>query len=135
MALMEWSENYSVKVNALDNQHKRIVSLINELHSAMRQAQGKEVLGKILEELTDYTIFHFSAEEKLMKDNNYPGYINHKAEHDKLTKQVKELTANFKSGKNLVSQEVLQLLKDWLLNHIAGSDKKYSSFFNNVGIA
>lgn len=132
---MEWSDNYSVKVNTLDNQHKKIVVLINELHSAMRQAHGKEVLGKILEDLTDYTVFHFSAEEKLMKDNNYPGYVSHKAEHDKLTKQVKDLAANLKSGKNLISQEVMLFLKDWLINHIAGSDKKYSAFFNNMGIS
>lgn len=135
MALLEWSDNYSVQVNKLDNQHKKIVSLINELHSAMREAHGKEVMGKILNELTDYTVFHFSSEEKIMKDNNYPGYISHKAEHDKLTTQVKELVNNLKAGKNVLSQEVLFFLKDWLLNHIAVLDKKYSSFLNNKGIS
>ena len=135
MALMEWTDNYSVKVNELDNQHKKIVGFINELHSAMRQAHGKDVLGKILKELTDYTVFHFSTEERIMKDNDYPGYIAHKSEHDKLTTQVKELSNNLSSGKSVLSQEVLYFLKDWLLNHIAGSDKKYSSFLNNRGIS
>ncbi len=135
MALMEWSDSYSVKVSTLDNQHKKIIVLINDLHSAMRQAKGKEALADILDELTDYTVFHFSAEEKLMKEKNFPGYVNHKAEHDKLTKQVKELAANYKSGKNVVSQEVMLFLKEWLLHHIGESDKKYSSFFNNAGIS
>lgn len=135
MALIEWSEHYSVKVKNIDNQHKKLVGLINELHSAMREAHGKDVLGKILNDLTDYTVFHFSTEEKLMKDNGYPGYIAHKSEHDKLTKQVTELKDNLESGKSVISQEVLFFLKDWLLNHIAVTDKKYSSFLNNKGIS
>ncbi len=135
MALIEWSENYSVKVKTIDNQHKKLVDLINELHGAMREAHGKDVLGKILNELTEYTVFHFSTEEKLMNDNGYAGYVAHKAEHDKLTKQVIELNGNLKSGKGVISQEVLFFLKDWLLNHIAVTDKKYSLFLNNKGIS
>ncbi len=135
MALMEWSKDYSVNITEFDGQHKKIVGFINELHLAMREAKGKEVMGKILDELADYTVFHFSAEERLMHQYSYPGYIKHKAEHDNLTKQVLVLVNDYKAGKSLISQEVMQFLKDWLVNHIIGSDKKYSDFLNSKGIA
>ncbi len=63
MALFNWSEEYSVNVNGLDNQHKKLVDLINELHSAMKEGKSKEVLGKIIEELISYTKFHFQPKK------------------------------------------------------------------------
>lgn len=134
MSLLEWNGDFSVNIKQFDNQHKKIVNLINELHTAMLHAKGKEVLGKILNDLSDYTVFHFSSEEKIMQEYNYPGYVMHKAEHDKLTKQVAELVENYKSGKQLISQEVMNFLKKWLVEHIAGSDKKYSTYLNNKGV-
>ncbi len=134
MALLTWSNEYSVNIQGFDSQHKKIVDLINELHSAMREARGKDVVGKILNELTSYTVFHFAAEEKIMKEHNYPGYNSQKGEHEKLTKQVVSLVDDYKSGKTVLSQEVLQFLKDWLINHIMGSDKKYSEYLNKKGV-
>lgn len=134
MALLNWSDEYSVKIAAIDSQHKKIVELINELHTAMLHAKGKEVIGKVLEDLSSYTVFHFAAEEKLMKQYDYPGYSKQKSEHEKLSEQVKKLVEDYKSGKTIISQQVMQFLKDWLVNHIVGSDKKYSDYLNERGV-
>jgi len=135
MALISWNQDLSVQVAQFDNQHRELVRLINELHDAMAQRKGSEVLGKVLSSLVDYTTKHFAAEEKLMKQHSYPGYLSHKMEHDTLTRKALEIKTKFDSGKMVVSVELMNFLKDWLTKHIMGLDKKYSSFFLSKGIA
>lgn len=128
MALIQWNDEYSVRVKEIDQQHMKLVELINELHRAMKEARGKEVVGKILTDLISYTKFHFTAEERLMKLNNYPDYLNHKLEHENLTQKVLAYRDQYAEGKLSLPIEVIQFLKDWLLKHILGSDKKYSPY-------
>jgi hemerythrin len=128
MALIQWSDEYSVQVAEIDQQHKKLVDLINELHQAMKEARGREVIGKILADLISYTKFHFSAEEKLMKNKNYPDFQNHKIEHENLTQKVLSFQEQYMDGKLSLPVEVIQFLKDWLLKHIKGSDKKYTPY-------
>ena len=128
MALLNWVEDYSVKINGIDSQHKKLVDQINSLHEAMKAGKGKEVLTGTLNELISYTSYHFSTEEKLMQQNNYPGYGQHKSEHDEFTKKVIDFNEKFKSGSVFISQEVIFFLKDWLVGHIQGTDKKYTPY-------
>ena len=132
--LINWQDQYSVKIKEIDNQHSKLVGLINQLHNAMREAKGKEIVGSIINELISYTKYHFTAEEKLMKDNNYPNFLRHKTEHDNLTSKVIEFQTNFNSGKAPLSMELMQFLKDWLVNHIVKVDKEYSGYLNSKGI-
>lgn len=134
MALMTWDDKFSVNVKEIDNQHKRLVEMLNELHSAMSVGKGKDALGKVLQSLIDYAASHFATEEKYMTKFNFPGYAQHKTEHDKFVKQVLDFQAGFNSGKLALSTEVLQFLKDWLVKHIQGTDKKYGPFFNEKGL-
>lgn len=78
MALITWNENYSVKVKQFDDQHKKLIDMINELHDAMKVGKGKDVMEKILAGLIQYTVTHFANEERLMKQHNYPDYEQHK---------------------------------------------------------
>ena len=94
-ALFQWDDSYSVKVGAMDGQHRKLFDLINELHRAMRAGRGKEVTGVILHRLIDYTLHHFSAEEKLLEKHNYPGLVAHRAEHKALTAKVMDFKREF----------------------------------------
>jgi len=67
MPLFPWSDDLSVKVTLIDDQHKKLIALINSLHDAMRAGEGKQVLEKTLKELADYTVYHFQTEEKYMQ--------------------------------------------------------------------
>ncbi len=125
--LISWSDQYSVKNSLMDSQHKKLVALINELHSAMKEARGKDVLEKTLDDLVKYTQFHFDSEEALMLKANYAEFKLHQQVHKKLTIQVLDLQKKFKGGKSLLSMEVLNFLKNWLVEHIQGTDKKYSN--------
>ncbi len=134
MSLITWSDNYSVKVSTIDNQHKKLVEIINNLHDAMKTGKGKEAIGKTLNELVSYTKYHFSAEEEMMKKHNYPGFIAHKREHDLLTQKVVDFENDFRAGKSLLTLEVMNFLKKWLVDHILNTDKQYVPTLASNGI-
>jgi len=130
-----WEEKYSVNVKEIDEQHKKLVSILNELHTAMLGAKANYVLlKKILNELIEYTVYHFKTEEQYMVKYLYPKYAEHKESHKNLTEKVLSFYSDFEKGKKLLTVELLFFLKDWLTNHILGEDKMYSQFFNNKGL-
>lgn len=135
MPLMNWNEKMAVGVNLLDTDHQKLVAMLNELYDAVMKGQGKDALGKILDGLVDYTKVHFAHEEKFFSQTNYSDAAAHKKEHEALTKQVLEVQAKYKSGATgTLSLEVMNFLKNWLINHIQGCDQKYSAHFHSHGI-
>lgn len=134
MPLLNWNNSYSVNIAEIDNQHMKLVDLINRLFDAMKAGKGTEATGQILNELVTYTIYHFGYEEKLLASNQYPSLLTHKNEHLLLTKKVQELKAAQLKNSAVVTIETMNFLKDWLTNHIVKEDKKYSAFLNAKGI-
>jgi hemerythrin len=125
MAKMEWKDEFSVGVTAMDVQHKQLVAMVNQLYEAMRLSKGDAVIGSILPSLVLYTKSHFAAEEKVMKESGFPGLAAHQALHQQLTKQATELLEKIKAGKMVATVSLATFLKDWLVNHIQGQDKQY----------
>ena len=134
MPLITWNETLSVNVQEIDSQHKHLVELINQLHDAMSQGRGREVMGKVLEGLIDYTRTHFATEERLIAAHAYPGLPRQKAEHDALTKKVLDLQSQFLAGQGVLTLEVMKFLKDWLSNHILEVDKQFGVYLNSKGV-
>lgn len=135
MAMFAWKPEYSVNIKEIDDQHKQLVAMVNELHEAMTQKKGKEVLGPLLAKLINYTATHFAAEEKLMQQHGYPDYDKHKAKHEKMVQKVLSLQDDYKGGKITMTFEVSKFLQDWLNKHILGTDKQYSAFLNGKGVS
>lgn len=134
MPLLIWKDDYSVNIKEIDEQHKNLIAMINELHDAMAQKKAKEALSEILKKLADYTVSHFAKEENLMRANGYPEYDEHRNKHEKMTAKVLALQDDLKQEKISLSIEVMEFLKNWLDKHIMGTDKKYSDFLNSKGI-
>jgi len=132
--LMTWSDRYSVGIARIDAEHRKLVDLINELYAAILAGKGEAATAKVLDGLAAYTLSHFATEEGLMKRHSYPGYAPHKAEHDRLVAQVKQLQQDLRTGKAKISQEVLTFLQGWLIGHMLGLDKKYSGFLQAAGV-
>ena len=132
--LVTWNERYSVGIPSIDAQHRRLIDLTNELYSAFLAGEANQVLERILEGVDDYTTSHFTAEEQLMRKHRFPRYAHHKAEHDKLLAHVKYLREASRTGKAMLTQEVLAFLQHWLLSHIIGIDKKYSAHLLEAGV-
>ena len=135
MALMTWTDKLSVGVAAIDDDHKKLVGMVNELYDAMQAGHGKDSLGHILDGLVQYTRFHFAREERFFAQTSYPDAIAHKHEHDALTRQVLGVQQKYESGlTTTLSLDVLHFLKEWLIKHIQGSDQKYRPHLNAKGI-
>lgn len=134
MALANWRDEFSVKVAEIDKQHKKLFDYINEIHEAMKAKKTNEELGKIIEKLTNYTVDHFKTEERYFERFNYPNTAVHKVEHQVFVEKVNKFREDFSKGKMLLSLEIVNFLKDWLINHIQGTDQQYSSFLNEHGI-
>jgi hemerythrin len=134
MALINWDVSFSVNVAEIDQQHKKLVEMVNELHNAMMQGKGRLLLGKIVDGLISYTATHFKTEEKYFEIYGYPETYIHKQEHAAFVQKVTEFREGFEKRKLTLTIEVMDFLSDWIENHIKGTDKKYSRFFNEKGL-
>jgi hemerythrin len=134
MALFTWNDSYSVKVTLCDQQHKNLFDIINRLADAMRMGRGDEVVSKTVGELLQYTRTHFQQEEALLKKANYPELASHQGAHMKFVADVEALLKQTRAGRAANSIQVLNLLRDWLVNHIQKTDKAYSDCLNAAGI-
>jgi hemerythrin-like metal-binding protein len=132
--LITWSDRYSVGISRIDAQHQKLVDLINDLHAATVGKEGNSALDKILDSLAGYVVSHFATEEALMKKFEYPGYEHHKAEHEKLSAQVKVLMEKSRGDRTALSPELMMFLQRWLIGHIANLDKKYTAHLNAAGV-
>ena len=133
--MFEWRNEFSVKIGSVDAQHKILFGLAEELYTAMKTGRGKLVLAHILDRLVQYTKTHFAHEERLMQLHGYPELAAHKAQHDALTDQVLQFQADFAQGRIAMSTELFTFLKNWLEQHILGSDQRYSPFLRSKAVA
>ena len=131
---VEWSDEYSVGIQSIDEQHKRLLSLINQLQTAVDHQTDATFVDEALGELVDYTRTHFSYEEKLLEDNDYPQFAEHKKEHEAMVEQVMDFLERYKKNKDETIEDITLFLKNWLINHINGTDKEYSSFLVGKGV-
>jgi hemerythrin-like metal-binding protein len=135
MPFMNWNEQLSVNVEALDTDHKQLIEIINELYDSMLNNPRREVLDGIFDRLVDYTKNHFAREEKLFDTTNYPDTLRHKQKHGEMTAWVVETQQKYRSGElSAPSMQVAMYLKQWLLTHIVGTDNEYKAFFRDHGI-
>lgn len=134
MEFIEWNEGLSVGVEKFNNEHKQLIKFINRLNQALKIGGASKEMEEILTGLVKYTVIHFTHEEDYMKIYDYPDYQAHKKQHDELTGQVTDFAERLKSGKASFSIELLNFLRDWLVNHIMGSDMKYREFFIQKGV-
>ncbi|MBP7654369.1 bacteriohemerythrin, partial [Candidatus Dependentiae bacterium] len=131
---MQWNSGLSVNIKEIDAQHKRLVDMVNKLHGSMKSGAAVNVLKDILNDLIQYTATHFATEEKFMNQYQYPEFKGHKEIHDKLVEQALEVKKSFDSGKGVVTIDLMNFLKDWLVNHIMKTDKKLGAFLNKKGV-
>lgn len=131
---VEWKDDYSVGIDSIDQQHKKLLNLINQLQTAVDYSTGDEFEREALDELVDYTKTHFIYEEGLMRDNDYPDFEPHKAQHEKMFKKVGEVLAEYEQDHETAMSNAAEYLKDWLINHINGTDKEYSSYLIAKGV-
>lgn len=135
MALIEWTENFSVKIKEIDDQHKMLVSLINSLHQALVDGEGNNHVEEIISGLVEYTENHFKTEENFFEEFDYPEKDAHKQEHIDFVRKVSIFKTEFENKEVMLTIEVLEFLSSWLQDHILGEDMKYSGFLVEKGLS
>lgn len=123
--LLEWDDSLSVGIGSIDHQHRKFLSLLNDLYDAALQLKGQDEILSILRRMGEYTKEHFSYEEGLMVECDYPDYQRHLAEHISFIEFVEKTTKRLEMEDFISSIELITYLRDWLTNHIINVDKHY----------
>jgi hemerythrin len=136
LAAIQWTPDYSVGVESIDNDHKVLISLLNQLDDALRGKEPMEAVRNVLDALLEYTDYHFSREEQLMASANYPDLDAHKRTHATLRAQVADIRDRYvRKPESIHAREVLAFLRNWLTSHIMGRDKLYQPFMSTAAEA
>ncbi|MDF2840704.1 MAG: hemerythrin-like metal-binding protein [Clostridia bacterium] len=134
---IEWKEDLAVGIKEIDDQHKELFSKVNALFDACNTGKGRDQIDPIIKYLQDYVVLHFGAEEKLQKQNNYPEFNTHKAQHDQFINDFlglkDKIEKNGVTGLTIV--QLNQVLVDWLIKHIRKTDKAFAGFLKEKGIS
>tara|TARA_B100001964_G_C14063743_1_gene522610 strand:- start:372 stop:773 length:402 start_codon:yes stop_codon:yes gene_type:complete len=132
--MFDWEDKFSVGISEIDEEHKKLIGILNKAVFANEHndntAETLELLGNMIE----YSRKHFSTEEAYMLEFKFPEYELHKDEHLDFTAKTIRNYHNFVSGDYQITNEVLEYLKQWLVNHIQVTDKKYIECFKKNGL-
>ncbi|WP_241238891.1 bacteriohemerythrin [Colwellia sp. Arc7-635] len=129
-----WKDDYSVGIDSLDNDHKKLINLLNQFSTAYDYAMSEEYERQALKDLIDYTKYHFDREEQLLEQHHYPDVVAHKAQHKKMIEQVDGFMDLYNEKGHDALNEISLFLSNWLINHINGTDKDYSELLIKNGV-
>ncbi len=128
-----WSRILSVDFEEIDEDHRKLVGIFNELNRAVTAGDAADYLAATLEELINCTVWHFSHEERLMLKHRYEGIEEHKAEHRELIQSAKELQQQLLQAGAGVAEEQITFLERWLTGHILTTDQRLGAFLAQKG--
>ncbi len=132
---IEWSDEFSIGIESIDEQHKKLIDMIKTLYDAIADGRASDVMDEIFSSMFDYTDQHFSYEEELFEKYSYPDAEDHKKEHAELKRQLIKLKDDIYSGDHFMSEVLLlKFLEDWLIHHILKTDMKYSQYLIVKGV-
>jgi hemerythrin-like metal-binding protein len=127
-----WGPDLTIEQETIDFQHKILVGLINDLIEAQTDPSGGNLwLEVVLDELKNYTEYHFGTESKLMKQSGYQGeaHQHHLAEHAGFVEQVRSFRQRFLThAETEISTDLLHYLREWLTHHIQVVDRKFGDY-------
>ncbi|MBN2180397.1 MAG: hemerythrin family protein [Sedimentisphaerales bacterium] len=132
MDKIEWDNGLSVGIELIDEQHKMLIQRLYEVSEAIEMVQGEGAIAKTLDFLIDYANFHFSAEEKCMAEENYPGLDYQKAKHEEFINSLRRFEQDFKEdgATPSLANHIKDFLFNWLIRHIKDVDHKFGEFLN-----
>ncbi len=132
--MIEWEDKYSVGISMIDEEHKKLIGILNKAIFAKEHNDNPEEIKEVLREMTKYALTHFATEETYMNEFNYPEYQDHKEEHRDFSIETIAYRDKVIKGDYQIANEILEYLKWWLINHIQDTDKKYVDCFKENGL-
>ncbi len=128
MAYFEWADDLEIDQGPIDDDHRKLVEQVNELHSATSQGRGQEIVGRLLEDLERDTVEHVRREEAFLASVGYPETAEHHEGHERFLGDLRRLRQRFDEGSVTVAAQLSQLLRDWLSLHIRRYDRSVRDF-------
>ena len=138
MPAIEWNDSMCGGVPEIDEQHRRLTGIIDELYDAYMTGRDKEILSRIILEVNEYVKYHFTTEEDYMRrvEDDYPGYDLHLLQHKEFFSRIMDFLLSFAMGKEeTIMPNLLEYLTDWWRKHINGIDKELAALLRARGMA
>jgi hemerythrin len=135
MDLIKWRDSYGTGVLSMDNQHRTIIGLINELYKNIRKEESSGSVEGVLTDMMKYAEEHLQAEENLLKTNEFPDYVEHIGKHQSYRQRLAALMAESKIDPDEAVKNIYSFLRQWWMGHIVDEDKKYGEFLKGKGVA
>ena len=128
MPLFVWKSDYSVDAELLDQHHQKLFSLLNALYENTMHSKETDHVLPIINELQEYTKYHFLAEEQYMQDKGFVGAAEHILKHRDFTLRIEGLSSQYRDDDLEVTRDLIVVLGNWLLHHVLEEDHKYSKW-------
>lgn len=134
MDIIKWRDSYETGIASMDDQHKKLIELINRLYREIRNPESKDAISDVLDEMDQYAEMHLQEEEALLENNEYPDLVSHVEFHRSYRDKVETLIAESKGGNEKVINETYTFLRKWWMEHIVTHDKEYGEFLQSKGV-
>jgi hemerythrin-like metal-binding protein len=126
MSLFTWKPEYSVHEARLDSDHQKLFRILNSVYENIMNSSEVDCILPKINELSEYTLYHFSSEEQYMKERGIPDIDNHIAKHREFTNKIEKLRKDYHNNDLETSKDLIIVLGEWLLQHVLKEDRKYS---------
>ncbi len=134
MDLVRWQPEYELGIKEIDEQHRKLVDILNEVIHMKVAGVTSERFERVIEDLVDYTDYHFNTEEQYMERCGFEGLYAHRRLHDGFSDRLRVLYLNTTVGDEERTDEVLDFLKNWLIHHIMKTDREYVDLMKEKGL-
>ena len=124
MTLIEWKEEYSVGIPDVDHEHRQLIDLINELYEALIRADSQLRIADFLGEIYANISAHFALEEKIMREKKYDQYEDHKADHELLLDEIRDIMDEHETDPDFGEKQLANILGDWFTAHFKTKDAR-----------
>lgn len=136
--MFKWKDEFSVNIESIDKQHKELFKIGNMLYDILSlkdEIDRYDEIVTVLEKMKEYAVYHFSYEEKLMKENDYPEFEDHKKKHEEFMEMAASIDEEYIDQKqNEISMDLLMFVANWIEKHILNVDMKLKDYLNERGI-
>lgn len=137
MPLIPWENKFELGISEIDEQHKKMLSIINKLYDMLDDVKSNDQneIDRIIKEMAEYALYHFATEEKYFELFNYENKEPHIKIHDQYRAKIEDWQKRYNENKDkAIFFEVSNFLHDWWTWHINNTDREYVPFMkaNNV---
>jgi hemerythrin len=131
---IEWDDRYAVGIQIIDEQHKELLTMINNFYpGCLKEDEKEQIHFKLaIYRFINYTKYHFATEEQFLERLKYPDIIAHKRQHDEFVRVILEKADKFEQGQSFSFKNFIRYIRDWMVTHITLIDKKYATYIHFI---